>query len=70
MLIDQIGDEPGQMPRRQPLIQRRRQQQVLLRGERAKRFVHRALRYRLAADALRTRRNLKQALIISIAWHT
>jgi hypothetical protein len=40
-LVDQIGDEPGQVVLGQPVVQRRRQQQDLIRVERPKRLVHR-----------------------------
>jgi hypothetical protein len=41
MLIDQLSDEPGQMISGQPLIQRGREQQLLIRVEGPKRLIHR-----------------------------
>jgi hypothetical protein len=39
-LLDQIGDEPGQVALGQPVIQRRRQQQDLMRIARTEPLVH------------------------------
>jgi hypothetical protein len=44
ILIDELADEPGQVLGGQPVIQRRRQQQSLIRIESPKRLIHRRLR--------------------------
>ncbi|WP_435855239.1 hypothetical protein [Streptomyces mirabilis] len=40
-LVDQVGDEPGEMILGQPVVQRRGQQQDLMRVERPEPLVHR-----------------------------
>jgi hypothetical protein len=39
VLFHELGDEPGQVPRGQPVVQRRRQKQHLVRRERPERLV-------------------------------
>ncbi len=70
MLIDQLSDEPGQVLSRQPVIQRRRQQQHLIGIEEPERLVHRHLRS--CRNALRQLDpvHLEQAVFHVIDWHT
>jgi len=69
VLIDQLGHEPGQVLGRQPFIQRGRQQKALIRSERPKRLVNRALRPDRNARSLHPRLDLEQTLVTMIAWH-
>jgi hypothetical protein len=59
------GHEPGQMTLRLPLIQRRRQQELLARVEATKRLVHRTANHRGRAHRL----DIEQSLIITVARH-
>ncbi len=70
MLIDQLGDEPGQVLARQPIIQRRRQQQPLIRIEHPKGLVHRRLRRQRMRIYPLTRTYLEQPTTIEIIRHT
>src|SRR5450631_948025 len=66
MLIDQISDKPGEVLLRQPLIQRRRDQQQLVRLERSEDLVHWP-----GFDQRRLHRcHLEKTLIILFRWHT
>src|SRR5664279_1684692 len=66
MLIDQISDKPGEVLLRGPLIQRRRDQQQLVRLERSEDLVHRPALH----DRRLHRRHLEKTLIILFRWHT
>jgi len=66
VLINQIGDEPGQVILRQPLIQRRRDQEDLIGLERPKRLIHRPPHQHRRHH----RRHLEQAVITVIRRHT
>jgi len=65
MLIHQLGHEPGQMIGRQPLIQRRRQQELLTRVEATKRLIHRPTHHRSRNHRI----DIEQSLIITITRH-
>ena len=70
VLIDQLGDETCQMLGRQPVIQRRRQQQALTRIERPKRLVHRRFRRHIPRINPLRRIYRKQPILTSITSHT
>ena len=70
MLIDQISDEPGHVIGRQPVIQRRGQQQILPRIERPERLIHRTPGLRQIPLRPLPRCHLEQAPVTLIVWHT
>jgi hypothetical protein len=62
-LVDHVGDEPGQVALGQPVLQRRRQQQDLMRIERPERLVH--CRHRALRLLLLARLDLEQPIPIT-----
>jgi hypothetical protein len=66
MLIDQISDKPGEVVLRQPLVQRRRDQQQLVRLG----TLGTSIRRPALHDRRFHRRHFEKTLIIPCLWHT